>query len=105
VVVRPKSLITAWTLVLALLFGQVGLNLMHTHQGRPAEAQVALSDSTDNGTTLCKACAIDGMPVLYSESISTFLLEFSGEFIAAPRFGGIVLSISSALRGRAPPVC
>ena len=95
--------LSAALIILSLLFCQVGLNMLHTHQGFAPDSSLALSAHSSSATP-CKACSLDVVPTLYAEdfqvtSIETTPVEFAEQLLAAE-----LLAASSSSFGRAPPV-
>jgi len=92
-------------IVLAVVFTQVGVNLLHNHKGTPPIHPSALNSAADNSAANCNACAIDGMPVLYTEESPSF--DFTTIFaVPVPiRSEGQVVLLAGSASGRAPPVC
>jgi hypothetical protein len=90
-------------IILSLLFSQLGLNLMHTHQGFPPESSQAFS-APSSGVTPCKACSLDVMPTLYVEDFHIASLEpIPVEFYEKLPVAELQAATSSS-SGRAPPV-
>lgn len=97
--------LTALLIVLAVLFTQVGVNLLHNHRGIPPTHPSALNSTADNSAANCNACALDGMPILYAEESPLF--DFT-TFLVPPASvtpEGQVVLVAELRSGRAPPIC
>ena len=97
--------VAASLLIVSVLFIQLGLNLLHTHLGKAPQVTVAFKAANDDGSTPCKACSLDSVPTLYSETFYLASLTSEPFFFAEPVPAGILLPVSLPSLGRAPPIC
>ena len=95
--------IAAAGLIISVLFSQLGVNLMHTHQGSAPESVLAYKADNGNGSTPCKVCSLDVIPTLYFESYQLVSLVEPPAFFAETSCADVLLPVSSPSLGRAPP--
>jgi len=91
--------------LLTVMFTQVGLNLLHTHQGQPQEISAAFHDAQESGNTPCPVCAMDGVQPLSIEAQFVAVPLFFTATFKAVSASSIILPVTGFSAGRAPPVC
>lgn len=98
------SRVAAVIVLLTVLFTQVGVSLLHAHQGLPDQT-VTLHSTPDPGAT-CQACALECVPcALFFGATELPSLLFEEPSFEEALLADILLPSSAAKVGRAPPVC
>lgn len=101
---RTVSRLASGLVLLVVLLTQVGLDLLHTHQGWPDRHGVAVQADSDSNAS-CQVCALDAVVASEVPTDSFTTPEFSKPVFTVVLRSDILLSLAGLSHGRAPPIC